>query len=197
MRLIVGLGNPGDKYKNNRHNVGFLILDEIASAQMQSFKKQKNFDYIEHKGVILMKPKTYMNLSGNAVTAVKTKHRIDDILVIVDDIYLPLGEIRLRNSGGLAGHNGLKSIAKSLGTNDFKRMRIGINSPNEKNLADYVLSNFSKEEKEKLDITFAFSQELLEQYIQFDFDEMVKYYSRNKKSYSEKIVHTQDRSAEQ
>lgn len=194
MRLIVGLGNPGSKYKNNRHNVGFLILDKIASEQSEIFKKQKNYDYIELSGVILIKPKTYMNLSGNAVTAVKTKYRIDEVLVVVDDIYLPLGEIRIRNSGGLAGHNGMKSIANALGNSNFKRMRIGVGAPGEKALADYVLSNFSKEDNETLDITLTFAKELLSKFIQNDFDEMVKYYSKEKKSYSEDLIHSQNRS---
>ena len=194
MRLIVGLGNPGSKYKNNRHNVGFLILDKIASEQSEIFKKQKNYDYIELSGVILIKPKTYMNLSGNAVTAVKTKYRIDEVLVVVDDIYLPLGEIRIRNSGGLAGHNGMKSIANALGNSNFKRMRIGVGAPVEKALADYVLSNFSKEDNETLDITLTFAKELLSKFIQNDFDEMVKYYSKEKKSYSEDLIHSQNRS---
>jgi PTH1 family peptidyl-tRNA hydrolase len=137
-----------------------------------------------------------MNLSGKAVTAVRTKTRIDDILVIVDDIYLPIGEIRLRGSGGLAGHNGLKSIAEALGTREFKRMRIGVGSPNSKELSDYVLSEFSSNDLRILDQTLSFTSELLEIYISDDFDEMVKYYSKNKKSYSELIMQAQDLSIE-
>ena len=196
MRLIVGLGNPGKKYQKTRHNMGFMVLDAFFSKIDKQFRKQKNYDFIEYKGVISIKPKTFMNLSGKAVTAVQTKTRIDDILVIVDDIYLPIGEIRLRESGGLAGHNGLKSIAEALGTREFKRMRIGVGSPNSKELSDYVLSEFSSNDLKILDHTLSFASELLETYISDDFDEMVKYYSKKKKSYSELIMQAQDLSIE-
>ncbi len=196
MRLIVGLGNPGKKYQKTRHNIGFIVLDNFFSKNDKQFKKQKNYDSVEYKGVISIKPKTFMNLSGKAVTAVQTKTRIDEILVIVDDIYLPIGEIRLRKSGGLAGHNGLKSIAEALGTREFKRMRIGVGSPDSKELSDYVLSEFSSNELKILDHTLSFTSELLDKYISEDFDEMVKYYSKKKKSYSESIMQTQDLSVE-
>jgi PTH1 family peptidyl-tRNA hydrolase len=196
MRLIVGLGNPGKNYQKTRHNMGFMVLDAFFSKIDKQFRKQKNYDFIEYKGVISIKPKTFMNLSGKAVTAVQTKTRIDDILVIVDDIYLPIGEIRLRESGGLAGHNGLKSIAEALGTREFKRMRIGVGSPNSKELSDYVLSEFSSNDLKILDHTLSFASELLETYISDDFDEMVKYYSKKKKSYSELIMQAQDLSIE-
>lgn len=196
MRLIVGLGNPGKKYQKTRHNIGFIVLDNFFSKNDKQFKKQKNYDSVEYKGVISIKPKTFMNLSGKAVTAVQTKTRIDEILVIVDDIYLPIGEIRLRKSGGLAGHNGLKSIAEALGTREFKRMRIGVGSPDSKELSDYVLSEFSSNDLKILDHTLSFTSELLDKYISEDFDEMVKYYSKKKKSYSESIMQAQDLSVE-
>jgi len=196
MRLVVGLGNPGSKYQNTRHNIGFMVLDKYFSKTVQKFKKQKNYESLEDQGVICIKPRTFMNLSGKAVTAVQTNTRIDDVLVIVDDIYLPLGEIRLRQSGGLAGHNGLKSIATALGTQEFKRLRIGVGAPAKKDLSDYVLSDFSKGDQKILDLTLSFSEELLSEFIKSDFDEMVKYYSKHKKSYSESIIQTQDRSVE-
>lgn len=194
MRLVIGLGNLGSKYQRTRHNIGFLVLDTFFSTENVKFKPQKSYDYIESKGTIFIKPKTFMNLSGKAVTAAMTKHRIDEILVIVDDIYLPLGEIRLREGGGLAGHNGLKSIAAALGSKNFKRMRIGVDAPQEKDLANYVLSEFSQSEQKALDVTLDFAKELISVYLNNDFAEMVKYYSKRKKSYSEDIIHTQDRS---
>jgi len=194
MKLVVGLGNPGTKYRKTRHNIGFLALEKYFSVHDLSFKKQKNFDYAEHKGTIFIKPKTYMNLSGNAITAAKTKFNIDEVLVIVDDIYLPWGEIRLRKNGGLAGHNGLKSIANALGTKDFFRFRIGIGSPGERELSQYVLAQFSQSELKKMDLVLDYAQQLLHNYVEADFAELVKFYSKTKKSYSEDIIQTQDRS---
>ncbi len=193
MKLVVGLGNPGEKYQRNRHNIGFLILDKLADSLKLSFKKKKNFDYASFNDAMFIKPKTYMNRSGGAVTAVMTNNRIDDILVIVDDINLPLGEIRLRKMGGSGGHNGLKSIETSLGTNEYKRLRIGVGAPENQDLSDFVLSNFSKNEKNILDLIYEFTQSLLEEYIDFDFDKVVEKFSKYKKSYSEKIIKFQDR----
>jgi PTH1 family peptidyl-tRNA hydrolase len=194
MKLVVGLGNPGTKYRKTRHNIGFLVLEKYFSEHSLSFKKQKNFDYAEHKGTIFIKPKTYMNLSGNAVTAAKTKFKIDEVMIIVDDIYLPWSEIRLRRNGGLAGHNGLKSIATALGSKDFFRFRVGIGSPEQTDLSQYVLSDFSQTEQKEMKIVLDYTQQLLDKYVDADFDEMMKYYSKTKKSYSEEIIQTQDRS---
>jgi len=192
MRLVVGLGNPGSKYRNNRHNTGFLVLDRFADNHDLSFKKKNKYDFLKSSEIIFIKPSTYMNRSGAAVTSILTGHRIDDILVIVDDINLPLGEIRLRHQGGYGGHNGLKSIGSTLGTDNFKRMRIGVNDPSGKNLSDYVLSDFSKDETRMLGIVFEFAELLLDEYVKYDFDQMVGKYSKLKKSYSEKIQDSQD-----
>jgi len=192
MRLVVGLGNPGSKYRNNRHNTGFLVLDRFADNHDLSFKKKNKYDFLKSSEIIFIKPSTYMNRSGAAVTSILTGNRIDDILVIVDDINLPLGEIRLRHQGGYGGHNGLKSIGSTLGTDNFKRMRIGVNDPSGKNLSDYVLSDFSKDETRILGIVFEFAELLLDEYVKYDFDQMVGKYSKLKKSYSEKIQDSQD-----
>jgi len=192
MRLVVGLGNPGSKYRNNRHNTGFLLLDRFAEKHKLSFKKKIKYDFLRSSQIIFIKPSTYMNRSGSAVTSILTRNRIEDILVIVDDINLPLGEIRLRHQGGYGGHNGLKSIGSALGTDNFKRMRIGVNDPSGKDLSDYVLSDFSKKESSILEIVFEFAESLLEEYIEYDFDRMVGKYSKLKKSYSEKIQDSQD-----
>ncbi|MDO9578036.1 MAG: aminoacyl-tRNA hydrolase [Candidatus Cloacimonadales bacterium] len=192
MRLVVGLGNPGAKYRNNRHNTGFLLLDRYTEKHNLSFHKKLKYDFLKLTEIIFIKPGTFMNRSGSAVTSVLTGNRLEDILVIVDDINLPLGEIRLRNQGGFGGHNGLKSIGSALGTDNFKRLRIGINDPSGKDLADYVLSDFSKHETEILEIVFEFAEILLEEYVEYDFDHMVEKYSKFKKSYSEKIQDSQD-----
>ncbi len=159
MKLIVGLGNPGTQYEKTRHNIGFQILDLI---QIQ-FQKQFTFnsklecfelkEKINNENVIFIKPTTYMNLSGNALIKVKNYFKVDtaDILVIVDDINLPLCSVRIRESGSAGGHNGLKSIEAVLGTNQYKRIKIGCGKPNvDVDLKDYVLANFSKAEQDIL-----------------------------------------------
>lgn len=187
MKLVAGLGNPGKKYKSNRHNVGFLVLDRVAENLKLKFKKNRLYDFCKTDDAILIKPKTFMNRSGDAITSVKTSQPIDDILIVVDDIYLPLGEIRLRQNGSFGGHNGLKSIGETLGSSSFRRMRIGVGQPDSGQLSDYVLSDFSQEENEKLQVILDFAEVLLKDYIAVGYDQMVATYSSIKTSYSEKI----------
>lgn len=155
MFLIVGLGNPGEKYERTRHNCGFLVVDELACrnaktirvAECQALSAKVT---LAGKDVLLVKPQTFMNLSGVAVVALMKKHEINaaDILIISDDVALPLGQIRLRREGSAGGQNGLKSIIKEIGTQQFPRLRIGIASDHPiKNLSDFVLSEFSKTER--------------------------------------------------
>lgn len=159
MKLIVGLGNPGAQYDKTRHNIGFQILDLIQTQFQKQFTFNSKFECFELKekinneNVIFIKPTTYMNLSGNALIKVKNYFKVDtaDILVIVDDINLPLGSVRIRESGSAGGHNGLKSIEAVLGTNQYKRIKIGCGKPNvDVDLKDYVLANFSKAEQDIL-----------------------------------------------
>jgi len=130
--LIVGLGNIGEEYKDTRHNIGFTLLDAMAMASNVSFKERRygSVCEIRHKGQVLflLKPSTYMNLSGNAVDywLKKEKILVENLLVIVDDIALPLGSIRLRSKGSDGGHNGLAHISSILATNEYARIRIGI-----------------------------------------------------------------------
>lgn len=154
-KLIVGLGNPGDMYKNTRHNIGFKILDSIAKKLNVEFdKKQFNGDYavvmIDGIKTILAKPQTFMNLSGDFVANFARYYNVspDDIIVIHDDVDTKIGEIKLRTSGSSGGQNGIKDIINKLGTESFKRIKVGI-GPKPKNidLAKYVLSNFSKDEQ--------------------------------------------------
>ncbi len=161
MKLIVGLGNIGNKYTFTRHNAGFMLLDSIALNSGLTFKENSklksliaNFKTV-NEDYLLIKPTTFMNLSGEAVRAVVDYYKInkEDILVIFDDISLDLGKIRFRPNGSDGGHNGIKSVIQHMGTNDIARLKIGIgpqpNMPSEV----FVLQNFSKEELEVLKVT--------------------------------------------
>ncbi len=152
--LIVGLGNIGDEYRNPRHNIGFMILDAFAEASNFSFSTQRYGDVargrIKNKQVVLLKPSTYMNLSGNAVRYWKEQEGIDieNILVVVDDLSLPVGAIRLRARGSDAGHNGLKNIAQMLGTEAYPRLKFGIGNDFPRGCQiDFVLGNFPADEQ--------------------------------------------------
>ncbi|MDE6468648.1 MAG: aminoacyl-tRNA hydrolase [Muribaculaceae bacterium] len=152
--LIVGLGNIGDEYRNTRHNIGFMILDALAEASNFSFSTQRYGDVargrIKNKQVVLLKPSTYMNLSGNAVRYWKEQEGIDieNILVVVDDLSLPVGAIRLRARGSDAGHNGLKNIAQMLGSEAYPRLKFGIGNDFPRGCQiDFVLGNFPPEEQ--------------------------------------------------
>jgi peptidyl-tRNA hydrolase, PTH1 family len=156
--LIVGLGNIGDEYKDTRHNIGFNVLDAMVTASNTSFTTRRYGDVcpIRFKGreFILLKPSTYMNLSGNAVRywLEKEKIPIENLLVIVDDIAIPLGEIRMRPKGGAGGHNGLAHINEILSTNEYTRIRVGIgNDFNKGAQIHFVLSKWSTEEKKFLE----------------------------------------------
>lgn len=193
MKLVVGLGNPGDEYKYTRHNTGFLFLDYFAKQNNLSFKKGKLYHYLNYKQGMLIKPRTYMNRSGKAVLAAISKFDIDDILVIVDDIYLELGQLKVRKSGGSGGHNGLKSIIQVLGTKEFKRMRFGISNSDELSYSEYVLSEFSRLELKSLYRLFGNYIEIIKIYFTKTFDKVLDYYSKKNKTYSE-LIKTQDRS---
>jgi peptidyl-tRNA hydrolase, PTH1 family len=155
MYLIVGLGNPGNRYEATRHNIGFMVLTKMA-AQWKAELKQKSFNALWGKGnicgknVLLAMPQTYMNLSGTAVRKLQLFFKIDisNLIVIHDDLDLPLGSIRLKSGGGTAGHKGLSSIESNLGTSEFIRVRLGIGKPVDKSrIEGYVLDNFRKEEQ--------------------------------------------------
>jgi peptidyl-tRNA hydrolase, PTH1 family len=153
--LIVGLGNIGDEYENTRHNIGFTILDTLARASNISFN-DKRYGFIAEmkyagKTFILLKPNTFMNLSGRAVHywMQKEKIELDKILILVDDIALPLARVRLKPRGGDAGHNGLKSIIQILSTQEFARLRFGIGDDFPKGYQiEHVLGKWTREEEE-------------------------------------------------
>lgn len=154
MKLIVGLGNPGMQYAATRHNIGFEVMDSLSETYNISIIKNKYKALIGEgtilgERVILMKPQTYMNLSGEAVKACMDFHKIavEDLIVIYDDISLEVGQLRLRESGSAGGHNGIKNIIMQLGTQNFNRIKVGVGEkPAGWDLANYVLSRFSKEE---------------------------------------------------
>lgn len=161
--LIVGLGNPGYEYSDTRHNIGFMILDAFAEASNISFKTERYGDValtrLKNKQLLLLKPSTFMNLSGNAVRywAQKENIPVDHILILVDDIALPFGAIRLKPSGSDAGHNGLKSIAQMSATQAYPRLRFGVGHDfNPGMQVDYVLGTFSREQQlllpERIDV---------------------------------------------
>lgn len=158
MKLIVGLGNIGEKYTFTRHNVGFMLIDSIAINLNLSFKENSKLKCFitslkkDNEDYMLIKPTTFMNLSGEAVRATMDYYKIalEDILIVYDDLSLDLGKIRFRANGSDGGHNGIKSVIKHLGTNNINRLKIGIGpQPNIPSEA-YVLQNFSKEDLESL-----------------------------------------------
>ncbi len=156
--LIVGLGNPGRKYKNNRHNIGFMLADELAARLGGEFSRLQHKALVtdvrpEDKKIILAKPQTYMNNSGQSVGALMRFYKLplDHLLVVYDDVDLPFGYFRLRPGGGSAGQKGMKSIIQHLGTQTFPRLRLGIGRPpGRMETADYVLQDFPKGQAEEL-----------------------------------------------
>ncbi len=154
MKLIVGLGNPGKEYEKTRHNVGFMVMDCLADDFRVSINTKKfKGEYVKLKyqgeDIILLKPMTYMNNSGEAVSQVMNffKIDVDDLLVIYDDMDMPTGKLRLRQSGSAGGHNGVKSIIAHVGTQNFKRIRVGIDKHPQIPVVDYVLGRFTKEQQ--------------------------------------------------
>ncbi|MGI6226284.1 MAG: aminoacyl-tRNA hydrolase [Peptococcales bacterium] len=156
--MIVGLGNPGSKYNNTRHNVGFWVIDKLAEKLNVNVDKKMaqalvQTTFWDGRKLLLVKPQTYMNLSGQAVMELLNFYhdQIEDFIVIHDDLDLPPGQLRFKRGGGTGGHNGLKSIVEYLNSQDFDRLKIGIGRPRYPNVKDYVLTPFDQEEKESVD----------------------------------------------
>ena len=157
MKLIVGLGNPGTEYRDTRHNVGFMVADALVERWRVSDQWREKFSALQIKtvvgdeSVIVTKPLTFMNLSGQAVQALAGFYKIEpaDIFVVTDDVALPLGRLRARRDGGAGGHNGLKSMIQSLATQAFPRMRVGVGrGDSSRDLADHVLGRFAADERD-------------------------------------------------
>lgn len=178
--LIVGLGNPGDKYKNTKHNVGFLVIDKILEDLNLSLDNNK-FDglftktKIEDKEVFICKPQTYMNNSGFFVMNMVNFFKIptDNILVIYDDIDTQVGKIRIRAKGSSGGQNGIKNIIQLLKTENIKRVRVGIGSPNGIDLANYVLSNFNNDQKESVNKAIINAKDASLFFLNNDFEKVI------------------------
>lgn len=159
--LVVGLGNPGSRFANSRHNAGFLVADRFAREHHLEFARRRfNAQYaegqVEGKRVIVCKPQTFMNSSGDAVGKFFSFFKINpqSMIVIYDDLDLPLGKIRLRAQGSAGGHHGMESIIARIGTSDFPRLRIGIGRPNPDADIDHVLGEFDRSERKVMDETF-------------------------------------------
>jgi PTH1 family peptidyl-tRNA hydrolase len=188
MYLIVGLGNPGNRYRATRHNIGFKVLEKLAS-QLEVDLRQKSFNAlwgkgkIANKNVILAMPQTYMNLSGNAVRQLHAffKTNTSNLLVIHDDLDLSFGSVRLKTGGGNAGHKGLASIAEQLGSSDFMRVRLGIGKPADKSRVEgYVLEPFNSEELSVLPEIIQTAAEAIEEIISSGMQvAMGKYHKKN------------------
>lgn len=174
--MIVGLGNPGREYRENRHNVGFMVIDALAEKFGITPGKVKSKAILGEGRVggirvVLVKPQTFMNLSGQAVASLVKFYKIplDRMLVIHDDLDLPLGTLRLRPGGGSGGQKGIASIIERLGTQEFPRMRVGIGRPpGRMDPADYVLQDFSKQDKDELTFLFQRAVDAVEVFIQSD-----------------------------
>lgn len=190
MRVVIGIGNPGLKYHLTRHNIGFTLIDTIIEQyKLKTIKNSKN--YISAGGSIgashffLVKPNTYVNLTGLAAAEILSTSgiAISDLLVLVDDLNLEIGQIRIRKSGGDGGHNGLKSIIKSLNSSAFPRLRFGIGNDFETGrMADFVLDKFDEKDSKILNDTISMSTRLIEQFILGGVDLMLNEYSKIRKS---------------
>ena len=187
MFLIVGLGNPGKQYENTRHNVGFDAIDVLVDEyRIPSSGKQHKAMYgkgvIEGQKVILAKPLTYMNLSGEAVRAMVDYYKIDpetELLVIFDDISLDVGQLRIRKKGSAGGHNGIKSIITHLGTQNFQRIKVGVGEkPKNWDLADYVLGAFSKDDRKLVDEALERTAKAAALIVQGEIDEAMNLYNK-------------------
>ena len=166
--LIVGLGNPGRQYEDTRHNVGFMVLDRLAATSGVAFqsspKWQCHLAKLPDGGTLLVKPQTFMNLSGRSIRQILAFHKWlpENMLVIYDDAALPLGTLRFREKGSAGGHNGIKSILEHLGTDSFPRLKIGIGSSQPGNMVGHVLGKFSPDERPLLENTLATALEAVQ-----------------------------------
>lgn len=191
MRAVLGLGNPGSRYQFTRHNIGYILLDLFAKKHDLKFDASRK-DYYYSKGellnspFVLIKPTTYMNLSGIAAADLIADYQIplNELLVVYDDINLEPGQIRIRKSGSDGGHNGLHSIIYHLGSENFPRLRFGIGSEFGKgDLSDYVLSRFTEKELSLLERSFTLGVELIEVFIKEGLNKMLDVFSSSSQTY--------------
>ena len=189
MKLIVGLGNPGMEYKNTRHNVGFMVIDNYVKKINVNWKKKFNGQYakvvIDGNDYILLKPLSYMNLSGTVVKKYVDyfKIKISDILVIQDDMDLTCGKIRIKKGGSSGGHNGIQNIIDELKSTDFKRFKIGIDKNQDIDVVSYVLGKFNKNEKEFIGKAIDLSSYVINDFLSIDFDKLMNKYNGEKNEF--------------
>ncbi len=179
MKMIVGLGNPGDKYCSTRHNVGFMAIDRYLSKKV-NYKTKFNGEYFvdSTNDVIFVKPLSFMNLSGEVIKQFKNYYNIDtgDILIIYDDMAFELGNVKIKPDGSAGGHNGFKNIIDNLNNSNIKRIRIGIGKP-KYDMKNYVLSKFSDNEKDVLDEVLDKVVDIVNDYLRMDFDKLMNKYN--------------------
>ena len=189
MFIIAGLGNPGREYENTRHNIGFCVIDAIAGKYQISMLERKHKavigkGYIDGQKVVLVKPLTYMNLSGESIREVIDYYKVDvttQLIVISDDISLDVGQLRIRKKGSAGGHNGLKNIIQHLGHENFMRIRMGVSDkPQGYDLKDYVLGHFTDKEKKLLEETSGNAVEAVRMILQGDVDGAMNRYNTKK-----------------
>lgn len=187
MFIIVGLGNPTKEYEGTRHNVGFDVIDTIADKYNISVIERKGRAFcgkgiIAGQKVILVKPQTYMNLSGESVRSLVDFYKIDletELIVIFDDVSLDVGQLRIRKKGSAGGHNGIKSIIQHVGSNVFRRIKVGVGEkPKEYDLADYVLGHFSKAEREQMEEGYTHAMEAVEMILQDEMDKAMNEFNK-------------------
>lgn len=186
VKLIVGLGNPGKQYENTRHNVGFWAIDDMSATWNIPMTKEKwkagvGEGLFQGEKVVLVKPLTYMNLSGESVRMALDWLKIDlkDFIVLYDDLDLPVGQLRLRRKGSAGGHNGIKSLIQHLGTDEFNRIKIGIGRPTTPQpTANYVLSAFQAEEVEQMNQAVERSRSAVETWRKLGFAQAMNEYNR-------------------
>lgn len=178
MRLIAGLGNPGDRYRGTRHNIGFMVADRVAErlgceAAQAKFSGLLNNCRTNERRIQILKPMTFMNRSGSSVSQALNwfKLELEQVLIIYDDLDLPFGEVRIRRKGSAAGHNGLTSILEQCGSQGVPRLRVGIGRPSHGETVSYVLSRFSKEEESELPTVIDHGADAVLAWIEGDIDE--------------------------
>lgn len=190
MFIIAGLGNPGREYENTRHNIGFLVIDDIAKKYQITMLERKHKavigkGYIDGHKVVLVKPLTYMNQSGESICQATDYYKVDvttQLVVVSDDISLDVGQLRIRKKGSAGGHNGLKNIILHLGSENFIRIRMGVSDkPQGYDLKDYVLGHFTDKEKKVLEETSGKAAEAIRMILQGDVDGAMNRYNTKKK----------------
>ena len=184
MKMIVGLGNPGKEYENTRHNVGFMVLDNWMNKHNFTFDKNKlnglySIIKYNNEDVLVLKPLSFINLSGTVIRAFINYYKIDvnDLLVIYDDKDIALGSVKLKKNGSSAGHNGIKNIIENLKTENFKRLKVGL-SKNNVDMVSFVLGKFNNDEMCKLNVVLNETNDILDDYFVMTFDNLMNKYNK-------------------